>query len=50
MQSPPTPTEAPATYAELSALTRDTTHAAWEPTLGETYETLRYEPLHDEEE
>jgi hypothetical protein len=50
MQAPPTaPVAAPATYGELAELTRDTTHADWEPTLGDTYEILRYEPLDDEE-
>jgi hypothetical protein len=36
---------APATYAELSALTRDTTHAEWESALGDSYDSLlRYDP------
>jgi hypothetical protein len=39
----------PATYAELADRTRDLTHEEWEPTLGETYGTLRHEPLDDEE-
>lgn len=35
---------APATYAELATRTRDLTHEAWEPTLGDSYDSLHYQP------
>jgi hypothetical protein len=33
-----------ATYADLAAETRDTTHGEWEATLPPTYASLRHDP------
>lgn len=40
---------APATYAELADRTRGLTHKAWEPTLGDSYDSLRHEPSEETE-